>query len=1273
MDCYPPEETYESREDSRSFTGSSVGFESPDDEDHELRMRYFPPQLDSDIHDSGDEFSNTDATYIQSDSTYIDVSESADENVGIRNVEHGSSADVVDNGTLSESSEFEKPLGKDGRKENESRTDMNIIDTEFYESETPHSVKECMVSDNSDTDEPSGSEELGIEESLKVAEGVSDRTEKNIFSGNSRHCSDSRHFEEMSRLQDDTISGHEGDDDTTEDETRYSRIEMDSKPGTRMDKKGKVMDTRTRKVDICKGAKVVDDKFDSGAVEDSSDDIVAADDGTIEDNVEQDRLSTDSKGEVDTVESEGKTPSDSVKDDEGNTLQEGVFVDTHDVTVCEEARELKDNIGLNVDEDKELNMGERSSGQMRKEAEELHASDEISPHSANKTEKDSTTEKENKTRDEVKETVSNDTQNDTEISVQSLHGNEDDVTDIENAQPLMSIENDSQNVKEVSSTSDPCTGKGSHNVNHRSSSDPSTADDGNRDVDRVAVSENISDSHDVRENNTRDFQVSFEAGDGVDSSTDSENITSGDKHKITSHLVEENPHIDSCADREDIETLNKSEGRVTSSNEHVEEEEDEHVIEQDTYMAGEAENVTSLDEHVTVQDQHVSGRSELSDGEENKGQMDRQTSEEHNEMKEGNEMENKEMEVKEGGSGVEPSTLGSFEIHKAIEDDDKILEEFDRSSMIESTSNTNQHTNENNSLMEATFLKQDIEERHYVSTTGCNINNNHENTLEELSNTNQGNGTEHSTVETNHDITSTVKERQKNITSQHIDSQISSTFDTGTRQHKLSPDNGSEMRGSYVSTSSCVAMQRDDVASSSVAMEADAVASSSVTMQQDDVTTVNDPNISDVSSSESSAEDANEAKSRTSSFEVDLPDSAHTPERRPSGSSHLENQNSPSHSRRSSEDSTGHSDEPSTTNYDVSTVFDGVTDSHDNISGNEAESSTVYEEDVVSRERNSGGHAMIPKDNIVDSSTVSPVSFTDENSHPDTSIVDIRDNFGSNKDLIGSSCGNAVDTTDNVAVEKDNKANTSEGTVDTTGYLGFSGDPSTTEDVVDTMGCLSVNRDNPASTNETKIDTTGYFGMNMDDSGCLNTCEDTVGTTMGITSSSKYGITVEAISSDEELEEGEIAETPDNAPVHDVTPGDVTPEHMITSSSGSYFPPLDTIPISPPADSDEPSSSFLEFRTYTYSPTQHAGSSTQPAGSSRVFPYSALNVRSAPNSNCSSPVPVGFGSGCNTPIRYQQADSTPIRFQPADSSNLMTPQYEPLSDDESSESHDTPE
>ena len=171
----------------------------------------------------------------------------------------------------------------------------------------------------------------------------------------------------------------------------------------------------------------------------------------------------------------------------------------------------------------------------------------------------------------------------------------------------------------------------------------------------------------------------------------------------------------------------------------------------------------------------------------------------------------------------------------------------------------------------------------------------------------------------------------------------------------------------------------------------------------------------------------------------------------------------------------------------------------------------------------------------------------------------------------------------------------------------------------------------------------------------------------------KYGIKIEEISSDEEysaseLEEGEIAETPGN---NDVTQ---TPDRVVESSD-SYFPPLNTIPISPPGCDNHSEISHTAFLGWEH-PYVHVHSSTEPlsenpnestglsdpASSSRVshsvpFPYSALNVRSAPNSGCSSPVPLSFTSGCSTPVIFQrQGSNTPL-----------SEHYEPLSDDENGE------
>lgn len=390
-----------------------------------------------------------------------------------------------------------------------------------------------------------------------------------------------------------------------------------------------------------------------------------------------------------------------------------------------------------------------------------------------------------------------------------------------------------------------------------------------------------------------------------------------------------------------------------------------------------------------------------------------------------------------------------------------------------------------------------------------------------------------------------------------------------------------------------------------------------------------------------SAENPNEEKNRADSSqegffrvadEADeevLPDSASV-DRHASDSTTSIHQGVTSLSRGSSEDSTNVSDEPSTTNANAPASFDRISRN---------ESSTRNGE---MRTSESGGKLVSLGVDLVDSSTGSPGRLSDPIR---------RDHFGSNRDMLGSTPENIVDTTE---------------------YLR--------------------NRNTTAIASDNIIGTTGYFGVYVDNRASLGTPEDSVGTTPAVTSSGKYDITFEEISSDEELEEGEIAET-----LGDVSRSDVTPEQIITSSSGSYYPPLDTIPISPPADNSEPSSSFLDFAIYTFpstqpagssprivgasmgSPTQCASSSTQLVGSSRVsrsvFPYSALNVRSASNSDCSSPATVGFGSGCNTPIRFQQADSAPIVFQHADSSNSLTPQYEPLSesDDESTGSHDTDE
>ncbi|XP_028415200.1 cell wall protein RBR3-like [Dendronephthya gigantea] len=534
--------------------------------------------------------------------------------------------------------------------------------------------------------------------------------------------------------------------------------------------------------------------------------------------------------------------------------------------------------------------------------------------------------------------------------------------------------------------------------------------------------------------------------------------------------------------------------------------------------------------------------------------------------------------------------------------------------------------------------------------------------------------------ETGNGISSTVGELDSRNSSTGITS--SSNLETSKEQLEFSLPEESQRASSsenlsyVVSTSS----QRVEMNTSSVPKQQDHVNTRSVARQHDDIATSSGiPNISDVSSSDTSecAENAYEPESRSS--QINLPDSGDNVNKG-TGSSGVEfpdsvpivdGRNRPSIARRSSENSPGCSvEEPSTTNFDEPTISGTFTDDHESVSGNEAESMT-NEEGEFRCEGNFKGYSLTERDNIVDSSTVSPVSVTDDidrDNASDENMEHLREDmdgsdYSTQVDIggyLGSSVRGVRKTCDTSSdINRNIRANLSERIIDTTGFLG-------------------MNEDNNASQNTagTSADTTGYLGHSEDSAGSLIAPEDSIGTTMGITSSTKYDIAVEAISSDEEeLEEGEIAETIDDVTRNDVTtsPCDVTPEHVITSSSESYYTP-DTIPISPPADSDEPStsSSFLDFGAYTYPSTQLAGSSTQLAGSSHVphsvFPFSALNLRSAPSSNCSSPVQVV--SGANTPIRYQQADSTPIIFQPADSSNMLTPQYEPLSDDDSSESHD---
>ena len=1267
---YPEEETFERAEDSRSIAGSSsYGFESPDDEDHELRMRYLPSgdtceddmyqiqdqRLESDSgenpaygplystsaqhsesnnegdtserHASGDELSNTDATCIPTDSTYINYSEhSADENVDSRH-DYDSSADMVDS-TVSDLSESEQPAGgSPDRKQDEPKRGGTVVDKEF-----------TLVDENA--------------QNANKSEGKSDRDrlwKQGGYSEDiSQHC-----------VQDETISGHEGDDDATDEEAEH----VDTS-GRLVDNRGEVMDTRSSEVDSSEDVEVMR-KIDSGIVRDHSGNIVNSNDSTVMDKTGHVTISTKTGRQFGTVEGKPETSVDTMKTSE-------------DTASREQADESKDTMEQQtIQEDNVDKILDRTAG--------IYSTNEVSPsddgdtadsrksleYSTRVLRSDST----NGTGDAAEDiTPAFDARNEVTKTVAGYidSGTDHNVLDGVIGEKLSnnntpSSKLSSQNTKEVSSSSD--TGE----VSQRNES---------LENENICEANQSSDSqHEVHERSTRDEGL-IDATDRVDSSTDRENNYRDGTEEDVSFLDEYNVRMNLAASRKSDE--------VTSSDEHVERP-DEEKTSQDDHM-DQNEHVTVPGEHVTDHDKHV-----IVDGE----HVDSNIADDQNQRGKGNEVGgvkttevNSALDDEDVTCGMdttddrdsmvtsaEDTTLRDVQEREGNdvqrEDIERVYQDSNSDPTIESTSSTGHvYTERNNVSSEAVSSDQCMQR---VSTTDDDLDNRlSTDDVTATSYINQGIHEEDCVKNATNDITSTVEER--NIVSQH-DADTSSTFDTA-RPSLAETGNESESLTSTVSTSnniakqsddvassSSVAMRRDDVATSSITKHDDDVATSSVVMQQDGVTIVSDaPNISDVSSSDTSenvendnepeshmnfadsAENLNPAESRTNSSEVDFPDSAenankrmsshtsrfeadspdsgHIADRHPSDSTRVRNQDLASLSRRSSEDS----EEPSTTNLNERTLADSYANDHENISENEAESLTNYEESEIRTERNSGVHLL---DNIVDSSTVSPVSFTDEVGHAD----DMTGYLGSNSDIT---------------------ANASENIVDTTEYLG-------------------LNRDDSASDNN--VQSTGYFGNN---SGSMSTPEGTVGTTVGITSSTKYDITVEAISSDEELEEGEIAETPDDATRNNVTACDVSPEHMITSSSsGSYYPPLDTIPISPPADSDEPSSSsFLDFGTYPYSSTQLAGSSTQPAGSSTqlpgssrvthsVFPFSALNVRSAPNSNCSSPVAVGFASGCNTPIRFQQADSTPIRFQPADSSNMLTPQYEPLSDDESSESHDT--
>ena len=1379
VDIYPDEETCESREDSRSFAeSSSVGFESPDDEDHELRMRFFPPDDISDSggdglyeirdshprsesegdeardegdnvkeaperHASDDEFSNADETCIPTDSTYIAYSErSTDGSVRIRH-DYDSLADVVDS-TVSDFPDFEQP-SEDGeceeRKHGETRGDGNNT-ANFSQDESLQSANNNVVSRRFVTEQSIAGE---ASDSWKGTGGETDRRfGESALNDDIRHPGDTR----LMSLQ--NVSGNEGDDDATEDEAGYSGVGGASEVVS--SDRDKVVDTRTSEVDSSE----VMEKVDRGDLSGSTSNVVdVKDDSTVMNST----ISVDTRVQVDDTASGTEAPLERIEDtsvyDEDDVIHDGVSEGAQDIVAHDQFSKLKDNLEPDVTgvvEDKQEDVGQMSDG-----TESLHSADNVLPHteteghviaadsrdSVNSRTVITTTDTRNLSNDSARaknaedactteEAVTttedaSDVDSEEESNVQSAIDDVVDTSGNDNIPSNVFIERGSEDVKDVSSSSDTRR--------------------------KVELSDDVKDifNPDILEareieSSTKD-EGSGDATDSVDSSTDTH---ADDTQKDSPCFADDAATVNQCAGGEDLATLSSeteknSEEHVTSSNEYVKEG-DERVISGDEQMVDGGEHISDQPKHMDDQDEHVTS------GEE---RVDSQTTRNQNDMKEeGNEVENNTVETEEDRSGETKEALGDVITDAGLDYlrnpvvrnvDDSILGNQDKhegkevqggskkgvkegsggSPTIESTSSPGQE----NIFIEssswegpASSSNHDTQEGQNVSTTGSSVNDSPrgDGIMEETC-TNHGIHGEQSSPEISEDITSTVGETQKQVTSKHDAADISSTLDDRYRETSPpEPDNGDAMRRLCVSTSSSVVEQRDDVASSS-----------GVTMQPDDVVTDSDvPRILDVSSSDTSgslkngneaesrsslmalpdsAEDVNQGEMPTNSSEmdyldsaenatepispvsctgVDLPDSAHLLDRLPSDSNDLRDQDLSRFSRRLSEDSTSHSDEPSTTNFHEWTTSVSVAGNHKNVCGNEAESFTRFAEGEVGIERISEGDSLNEKDNFVDSSTVSPVSFTDDVIPADAN-VDVAGHLGSNKDRTRNPCLDTVgttgyleentetaDTTGNLGISRDNVTFATGNIMGTTGYLGVNRDSaeSASENIVDTTEYLGSNKDNSTSMSDGSVGTTGYFGMNVDRSASLSAPEDTVGTSMGITSSCKYDIAVEAISSDEELEEGEIAETPEVAPVDDATPCDVSPEHAITSSSGSY-PPLDTIPISPPADSDEPSSSFLDFATYTFSPTQHTGSSTQHTGPSRVshsvFPFSALNVPSAPNSNCSSPVAVRFSSGCNTPITYQQADSTPIRFQPADSSSLLTPQYEPLSDDESSESCET--
>ena len=1428
-DFYPDEETCESREDSRSFAeSSSVGFESPDDEDHELRMRYFPSDDISDSggdglyeirdshqclesegggdpnkgenvggtserHASEDEFSNTDATCIPTDSTYIAYSErSTDESVRIR---HGydSPADMVDS-TVSDFPDFEQPSEggeSEDRKQGEPRRGGNDPE-EFSSGESLGSADGNIVSGRSLTEQPVAGENPIGSDSWKDTSGKADeKFDKSVLNDDDIQPGDTR----LMSLQDETVSGNEGDDDATEDEAGYSGIEIGSTSGVVVSNRAEVVDKRTDEVDSSE----VIEKVDVGDLSGSTREVVDKDDCTVIDRT----ISVDARHQVENTAVGGnKALFESMEDtsayDEDNVVHDRVSEGTQSAAAHDQASELKGNLKPDVTgvlEDERLETAQEGVSQIRDKTESLNSADKVLTHTG--TEEDVITADFGDSVDSRAGISTADTRNflggpaSTEnaeeacTTEEAVTTTEEDASDMDselesNVQSAIDDMVDTSENDNTLSTRTTFTERSSEDVKDVSSSSDTNVGEGSRKVEQSDDENDIMSPHTARgiDSSKKDEGLS-DVTDGVDSSTDRGDTRDDYTQKESPCFVQDDASADQSADCEDMATSSNeseksSEEHVTSTDECAKERDqrviceddhrdrDEQVTSGDELVTGGGEQLTDQYKQMADQDEHVtSGDEHVISGEE---RVDSQTTDDQNDPKEDNEVENNRVETEEdrseeikvlsnvnAGIGLDNSREGV-----AVSVDDGTVEKLEEhgrkevqeasggSPTIESTSSPGQanifmESSSSELLQNQKSSNQDTQEGQNVSTTGSNVNDSFrdddviESTLEEASYTNRGIQGEQSPQEVDENITSTVGAVQGQVVSKHDDADISSSLELSRGDRHPEPDNGETTWRPCVSTSSSGAEQRDDVASSS-----------GVAMQRDDVVTDSDaPRVFDVSSSDTSgslentneaesrssplelpdsAEDANQAElpnnssemdypdsaenateaiSPISSSEVDLPDSAHILDRRPSDSNYLKDRDLGRFSRRSSGDSTSHSDEPSTTNFDETTASISATGNRDKICGNEAESYTRYQDGKIRIERISEGDSLDEKDNFVDSSTVSPVSFTDDVSPADASL-DVTGHVGAIQDRTENPCDDTVDTTgylvaseenipgertadttEDLEMSRDNVVFTTENIVGTTGYLAVNRDlaESTNENVVDTTEYLGLNKDN-ASTSDNSVGTTGYFGMNVDNSASLSMPEDTVGSTMSITSSCKYDITVEEISSDEELEEGEIAETPNVATVNDVTPCDISPEHAITSSSGSYYPPLDTIPISPPADSNEPTSSFLDFVTYTYSPTQHAGSSTPLSGSSTllsgssrvshsVFPFSALNVRSAPNSNCSSPVPVRFSSGCSTPITYQQADSTPIRFQPADSSSLLTPQYEPLSDDESSESHGT--